>query len=137
MQRVVPGLPKNLTGPAEMILNTPVRKENMLCVFFSAGCFLSGSVPDTGRYNDTELKILRFFRKGVGCGEGKNLFSREKKDNGADVRPPPRDTIDPCREPRVLLLFSKKPLSSVDFFCSVCYITNEYKCATPDKKETQ
>ena len=34
----------------------------------------------------------------MGCGEGKNLFSREKKDNGADVRPPPRDTIDPCRE---------------------------------------
>ena len=33
-------------------------------------------------------------------GEGKNLFSREKKDNGADVRPPPRDTISPCREQR-------------------------------------
>ncbi|MBR7104395.1 MAG: hypothetical protein IKC65_05585, partial [Lentisphaeria bacterium] len=46
-----------------------------------------GSVPDTGRYNDIKLKILRFSRKGVGCGEGKNLFSREKKDNGADVRP--------------------------------------------------
>ena len=56
---------------------------------------------DTGRYNDIKLKILRFSRKGVGCGEGKNLFSREKKDNGADVRPPPRDTIDPCREQRV------------------------------------
>ncbi|MBR7104080.1 MAG: hypothetical protein IKC65_03990, partial [Lentisphaeria bacterium] len=54
----------------------------------------------TGRYNDIKLKILRFSRKGVGCGERKNLFSREKKDNGADVRPPPRDTIDPCREQR-------------------------------------
>ena len=48
-----------------------------------------GSVPDTGRYNDIKLKILRFSRKGVGCVEGKNLFSREKKDNGADVRPLP------------------------------------------------
>ena len=64
--------------------------------------FIFGSVPDTGRYNDIKLKILRFSRKGVGCGEGKNLFSREKKDNGADVRPPPRDTIDPCREQRVI-----------------------------------
>ena len=60
-----------------------------------------GCVPDTGRYNDIKLKILRFSRKGVGCGEGKNLFSREKKDNGADVRPPPRDTLDPYREQRV------------------------------------
>ena len=65
--------------------------------------FFEGSVPDTGRYNDIKLKILRFSRKGVGCGEGKNLFSREKKDNGADVRPPPRDTIDPCREQRVFI----------------------------------
>ncbi|MBR7104506.1 MAG: hypothetical protein IKC65_06160, partial [Lentisphaeria bacterium] len=30
-------------------------------------------------YNDIKLKILRFSRKGVGCGEGKNLFSREKR----------------------------------------------------------
>ena len=66
-----------------------------------ASAFPEGCVPDTGRYNDIKLKILRFSRKGVGCGEGKNLFSREKKDNGADVRPPPRDTIDPCREQRV------------------------------------
>ncbi|MBR7104798.1 MAG: hypothetical protein IKC65_07635 [Lentisphaeria bacterium] len=43
-------------------------------------------------------KYFAFLEKGWGAGEGKNLFSREKKDNGADVRPPPRDTIDPCRE---------------------------------------
>ena len=61
-----------------------------------------GCVPDTGRYNDIKLKILRFSRKGVGCGEGKNLFSREKKDNGADVRPPSRDTITPYREALLL-----------------------------------
>ena len=74
--------------------------------------FAIGSVPDTGRYNDIKLKILRFSRKGFPPspkamedkgGEGKNLFSREKKDNGADVRPPPRDTIDPCREQRVFI----------------------------------
>ena len=66
---------------------------------------------DTGRYNDIKLKILRFSRKGFPPspkamedkgGEGKKLFSREKKDNGADVRPPPRDTIAPCREQRVI-----------------------------------
>ena len=58
---------------------------------------------DTGRYNDIKLKILRFSRKVVGCGEGKNLFSREKKDNGADVRPSSPDAIDPCREQRVVI----------------------------------
>ncbi|MBR7105070.1 MAG: hypothetical protein IKC65_09000, partial [Lentisphaeria bacterium] len=76
---------------------------------------------DTGRYNDIKLKILRFSRKGVGCGEGKNLFSREKKDNGADVRPPPRDTIDPCREQRenkkavVVLLALSSALAETPF----------------------
>ena len=82
-----------------------------------------------GRYNDTELKILRFSRKGGGCGEGKNLFSREKKDNGADVRPPPRDTIYPCREQRVL----KKALFIVSFREKMRRNNGCSKAAFPEK----
>ncbi|MBR7103780.1 MAG: hypothetical protein IKC65_02455, partial [Lentisphaeria bacterium] len=80
--------PQNIEPDRKFYKSFPLKLSHSGYILISREIcdFQKGSVPDTGRYNDIKLKILRFSRKGVGCGEGKNLFSREKKDNGADVR---------------------------------------------------
>ena len=67
---------------------------------------------------------------------GKNLFSREKKDNGADVRPPPRDTIDPCREQREKKKAQlREPLSETEIIAALGDISGLWEFMFPGARQ--